>query len=396
MKGFCLRAHGLSFATGLLFASLFLLAQATPAKSLGPSDLVAAIKAKDGARVSSLLHSGADFNGRDANGMTPLHYASNAGDLTADVLLIAAGADVNAKDFSGRTPLHAAASSGRADIAKLLLAKGSAANARDRAGLTPLHQAAASGSRELADLLVASGADVGATSTGGLTPADEASRSHHQALADFLRSEQASPAPSRGSAKARIYTNDDLGAVRQRSRLANEEQLDQAHPGGAGSAVLVERSEDTPPTATSQGKSTLVREQRDQLQRAFEDGAWNQDIEASQRYAKEVRRPVLALFTGSDWCHFCKLLESNVLSTSTFHEWVKGKYILLYIDFPCGKSVPKEELDQRTRLAEKYSVRAYPTLVILKDGDQLLDRINGFKQGMTAEKYIARIEEIAP
>ena len=363
MKGLGHWTVALILAAGLLLLPLCLAGQTNPAKNAGVSDLIAAVKAKDGALISSLLHSGADPNGKDLNGMTPLHYASSAGDLTAAVLLVAAGANVNVKDG---------------------------------AGLTPLHDAALCGSREVADILLASGADARATSNGGFTPADEALRNHHQALADFLRSREASPASSQGPGKSRTYTNDDLEAVRRRNRLANEEQLAQAKSSKPITAAPGASFPDTLSAASDQGKSALARETRDQLKRAVDEGDWNENIEASQQYSKETRRPLLALFTGSDWCHFCKLLEANVLSTSAFREAVKGKYILLYVDFPRHKAVPKEVVQQRTRLAQKCGVRGYPTLVVLRDGDQILDKINGFRQGMTAEKYISQIEEIAP
>jgi thioredoxin-related protein len=362
-----MKTLGHEVAALLLVASLLLLplclaGQTSAAKSANVSDLIAAVKAKDGAHVSSLLRSGADPNGKDANGMTPLHYASSAGDLTAVVLLVAAGANVNAKDGAGQTPLH---------------------------------DAAVCGSREVADILLATGADARATSTGGLTPADVASRNHHQALADFLHSREASPAASQGSGKAHTYTNDDLEAVRRRNRLANEEQLAQAK---SGAPVATAPSESLPESSLATpdyGKSTLPMETKNQLKRAFDQGSWTDNIEAAQQFSRETRRPILALFTGSDWCHFCQQLEAKVLSTSAFREAVSGKYILLYLDFPRKKTVPKDVLAQRTRLAQKYGVRGYPTLVVLINGDQYLDRISGFKSGMTTEKYISQIEDIA-
>jgi len=363
MKGLRPWAVSLTLSAGLLLLSSFLAGQTAPAKSAGVSDLVAAVKARDGARVSRLLHSGADPNGRDANGMTALLYASSEGDPTAALLLIAAGADVNAKDGTG---------------------------------LTPLHDAAACGSREVADVLLASGANVRATSREGLTPAEVASQNHHQALADFLRSREVSPPPPKKSGPSRTYTNDDLDAVRRANRLANEDQLAKSGSGTSAAPPPSPSSPGNSPDPLDLDKGALDSGTRTLIKRAFDNGDWNDNIEASQRFSKEGRHPVLALFTGSDWCYFCKQLEANVLSTSAFREAVRGKYILLYVDFPRKKSVPKTALAERTRLAQKYGVTAYPTLVVLRDGDQYLDRISGFKSGVTAEDYISHIEDIAP
>ena len=53
--------------------------------------------------------SGADVEGRDDDGRTPLHVAAAFNDNPAVLdALVAAGADVESRDDDGRTPLHAA------------------------------------------------------------------------------------------------------------------------------------------------------------------------------------------------------------------------------------------------------------------------------------------------
>ena len=82
--------------------------------------------------VKSLLHTGADTNAKDNDGMTPLHVCRNA---NVARLLIDAGADVNAKDVDGMTPLHVCQN---ADVAKLLIDAGADVNAKNNDGNTPL------------------------------------------------------------------------------------------------------------------------------------------------------------------------------------------------------------------------------------------------------------------
>lgn len=322
-------------ALELLALSLPFASQTGAASNIGLPDLFAAVKAKDAPAVSRLLRAGADPNGRDVSGMTPLHYASSRGDLRSAMLLISAGADLNAKDPGG---------------------------------LTPLHDAARAGSREVANLLIVSGADPGARSRAGLTPAGEAAENHHEALADYLRSKESLP-PKMPEPAAPVPP--------------------------AASTAPVAPALNVPPATPAPEESALSKEMRDRLRRAFDAGNWNDNIDASQQFSKETRRPILALFTGSDWCHFCKLLDAQVLSTKTFRDAVRGKYILLYVDFPRRNPAPEDVRDKRMRLAQKYGVRGYPTLVILERGDRELDRISGFKQGMTAENYVAAIQNIA-
>jgi thioredoxin-related protein len=336
----------------LLLSPIGLLSQTATGRASGSPDLLAAVKAKDGPRVSKLLRDGADPNGTDAGGQTPLHLSAGGGDVTVTLLLVAAGATVNAKDARG---------------------------------MTPLHDAAAAGSRDVANILLSSGANPSAKSADGLTPAAEASRSGQAALADFLRSKEAAGGGTPQAGKARSYTDSDLEGVRRRNRLANEGQLAQAGTAPAPAGAAVAKSADKP---EAEGDGGAVA-------RAFDEGSWTEDIQAAERFSKERRHPLLALFTGSDWCHFCKQLEAQVLSTDAFREAVRGKYVLLYVDLPRKKAVPKEVLAERNRFAQQFSVNAFPTLVVL-EGDRYIDRIRGFRQGVTKESYIAEIERIAP
>lgn len=86
--------------------------------------------------VGQLLTAGADPNGRDANGCTPLHLTTGTDpDLVA--ALLKGGADVNARDSMKRTPLHYAVRLPRAVIV-ILIKAGADVNARDAKGRTPL------------------------------------------------------------------------------------------------------------------------------------------------------------------------------------------------------------------------------------------------------------------
>ena len=45
---------------------------------------------------------------------------------------------------------------------------------------------------------------------------------------------------------------------------------------------------------------------------------WGTDYDAALARAAKEKRPVLALFTGSDWCPYCVQLEKKVLKDSSF------------------------------------------------------------------------------
>lgn len=103
--------------------------------------------------VYSLLQAGADVNGSDPDGFTPLHRAATSGNLHVLELLLGHGADPNGKDLAGCTPLHYAAFCGNTDAAYMLLTSGSDANRRNRDGLTPVDVAKAENKQGVVRLL---------------------------------------------------------------------------------------------------------------------------------------------------------------------------------------------------------------------------------------------------
>ena len=100
--------------------------------------------------VQELLKFKADVNVRDAQGYTPLRYASQGPyssftnlkftALLSNVarLLLKHGADVNAAGYNRWTPLHEAVQLGRVEVVRVLLEHGANVDAEDNDGKTPL------------------------------------------------------------------------------------------------------------------------------------------------------------------------------------------------------------------------------------------------------------------
>ena len=119
--------------------------------------------------VEALLQSGADVNGVDSKGWTPLMQAVEMENVDIVRLLLSRGADVNLRGSGGVTPLHIAVdisidgtiqTGGQpgdepTEIIELLLQKGGFLLARDAKGETPLDWALNYRSRKIADLLQA-------------------------------------------------------------------------------------------------------------------------------------------------------------------------------------------------------------------------------------------------
>lgn len=122
----------------------------------------ASVRSGDLATTLSHLRSGADVNGLDPEGFTPLMIASGLGQPQMVELLLTAGANVHIIDpRMGATALHKAAQSGNTDVIKLLLDKGSFIDQQSPVlGNTPLMDAISYRNEKAVRLLLERGARI--------------------------------------------------------------------------------------------------------------------------------------------------------------------------------------------------------------------------------------------
>ena len=129
----------------------------------------------------------------NCDGLLPLALAGFFGQREAAALLLDCGADVNQMGRSTlpnvprNTALHAALAARAWEVARLLLERGADVRLRDSEGSTPLHGAAAGGSADLAEQILARGADVNARDNAGKTPLTRAEEHGRAEAAAVLR-----------------------------------------------------------------------------------------------------------------------------------------------------------------------------------------------------------------
>lgn len=124
--------------------------------------LVDAVKNQNKAAILALLKQHGDVNTPQADGATPLHWATHWDDLDTAELLIRAGANVNAADDLGVTPLSLACAERNAAMIEKLLNAGANPNAAVSTGETALMTCARTGSVPAVKALLAHGANVNA------------------------------------------------------------------------------------------------------------------------------------------------------------------------------------------------------------------------------------------
>ncbi len=110
------------------------------------------------------------------------------------------------------------------------------------------------------------------------------------------------------------------------------------------------------------------------------DDAWHDDIEHALAIAKEEKKDLLLLYTGSDWCPPCKKLHDEVFSHNEFVDEAQQNFVLVEFDFPKNKELPQAIVQQNRTWAEKYGITGYPT-VILIDDQQRPYGISGYRAG---------------
>jgi thioredoxin-related protein len=95
--------------------------------------------------------------------------------------------------------------------------------------------------------------------------------------------------------------------------------------------------------------------------KAHQEG-WLVDLEEAYKKSQETGKPIMANFTGSDWCGWCKRLSAAVFVKPEFKKWADENVVLLELDFPRRKQLPQNIREQNQSLQQSFKVRGYPTI----------------------------------
>jgi len=90
---------------------------------------------------------------------------------------------------------------------------------------------------------------------------------------------------------------------------------------------------------------------------------WYLNYDEARAVAKKEHKPIVILFTGSDWCPPCKALRREVFSNPEFQKEANN-VVLVLADFPRRKPIPSEQMNKNRRLASLFLGRSgLPTMV---------------------------------
>lgn len=119
---------------------------------------------------------------------------------------------------------------------------------------------------------------------------------------------------------------------------------------------------------------------------------WETDFAKAAATAGKAKSYLLLDFSGSDWCGWCMRLDGEVFSKSEFKKYAKKNLVCVLVDFPHQKKQSNLQKEQNAKLAEKYGINGYPTVIILAPDGELVGR-TGYVEG-GAKKYVKHLKKM--
>ena len=93
--------------------------------------------------------------------------------------------------------------------------------------------------------------------------------------------------------------------------------------------------------------------------------------------ASQSKKPVLLIFSGSDWCLPCERLNREIISDSVFKNFTAQNLVLIEADFPQKIKLTKEQILWNERLAEEFNPDGiFPYLLLLNADKSIISSLN--------------------
>ena len=121
---------------------------------------------------------------------------------------------------------------------------------------------------------------------------------------------------------------------------------------------------------------------------------WTNSLKDAITRARAENKYIMALFTGSDWCEYCTLLDNEVFSTEAFRKWSENNVVKLYLDFPKYHSLPKNISAQNIAISQRLGVQGFPTAVFFTPQGQPLTSLGYLPGG--GDTWVKQVEMLLP
>lgn len=107
-----------------------------------------------------------------------------------------------------------------------------------------------------------------------------------------------------------------------------------------------------------------------------DSSGWVESFDEAVAQSESSGKPIMFVFSGSDWCSYCQLLEHEVLRTPEFETWSSAKVIKVMVDFPQYHDLPAEIAQQNENLKNHFStlLKGYPTILLVRADGSVMGR----------------------
>lgn len=123
-------------------------------------------------------------------------------------------------------------------------------------------------------------------------------------------------------------------------------------------------------------------------------GKFTHDYDAALSHAKEKGLPIILVFTGSDWCGWCKTMDRNVFTKPEWEAYAKEAIVQVWLDYPRNKDlVPEKYRERNAVLKGEYGIRGYPTYIILDSNGDQVGKL-GAGRDKTPESFKTELEKV--
>ena len=142
---------------------------------------------------------------------------------------------------------------------------------------------------------------------------------------------------------------------------------------------------------------TIVSDAKDEEYKASIPG-WTVGIDKAFAESKRTGKPIMANFTGSDWCGWCHRLKKSVYDTQEFKTWAAKNVVLFEADFPKKLKVPEKIALENNALQRQLGVQGFPTVWMLNtkevDGAFTVEALGSLGYESSAAAFIKKADKI--
>lgn len=158
--------------------------------------------------------------------------------------------------------------------------------------------------------------------------------------------------------------------------------------------TVVDAPQPTTPVA-SEPQVVVTALMPTQAAAATVSAGWLTDFDAAKAAAKAANRPILAVFSGSDWCKPCIMYEQEVFAKPDFMAYAKDKLVLAHFDFPRMKKNQPSAAQLKLNEAAAAQLNRegdFPLAVIISPEGKVLAKTGYITGGPAAfEAYLKKV-----